>query len=156
MFCWNLIFFFLFRTNSISNSQIRADALNKNCLGVFGKKKHSYQCWQTLFFSFEGARLFLFFSFLFLFGSLIASAWVLFGYYISSKRSTFYPGLAIFIQNLAIFIRFVWLLNIYFQVCAYFLFFQHIIVKTCSKRRCWLIMRHVFRRLLSNLLLDVY
>jgi len=59
-----------------------------------------------------GARLFLFLSFLLAFGSLIASAWVLFGGYIYYKKEKLYPGIAIFNQNLAIFMRYVTLLNL--------------------------------------------
>lgn len=56
---------------------------------------------------FLDARLFLLFSFILLFGSLIASAWVLFGFYLPSKKMNLYPGIAIFGQNLAIAIRLV-------------------------------------------------
>ncbi|CAM2718672.1 unnamed protein product [Rotaria socialis] len=54
-----------------------------------------------------GARLILFISFIFVFGSFIASVWVLFGYYVAYKKERLYPGLAIFGQNLAILIRYV-------------------------------------------------
>jgi hypothetical protein len=56
---------------------------------------------------FVGARIILFIAFLLAFGSLIGGAWVLFGYYIPYKKETIYPGIAIFLHNLAIFIRFV-------------------------------------------------
>jgi hypothetical protein len=59
-----------------------------------------------------GARLFLFFSFLLAFASLIAGAWVLFGGYIYYKKEKLYPALAIFSQNLAIFMRYIKLLNL--------------------------------------------
>lgn len=52
-----------------------------------------------------GARIILFIAFLLAFGSLIGGAWVFFGYYIPYKKNVLYPGIAIFIQNLAIFIR---------------------------------------------------
>ena len=61
----------------------------------------------SLLFLFIGARSLLFISFLLAFGSLIASTWLLFGYYVFQKREPLYSGIAIFGQNLAIFIRFV-------------------------------------------------
>ena len=54
-----------------------------------------------------GARILLFIAFLLAFGAVIGGAWVLFGYYIPYKKDTLYPGVAIFVQNVAIFIRFV-------------------------------------------------
>lgn len=54
-----------------------------------------------------GARVLLFIAFLLAFGAVIGGAWVLFGYYIPYKKDKLYPGVAIFVQNLAIFIRFV-------------------------------------------------
>ncbi len=54
---------------------------------------------------FIGARIILFIAFLLAFGSLIGGGWVLFGYYVAYKKSPIYPGVAVFVQNLAIFIR---------------------------------------------------
>ncbi|CAF0773361.1 unnamed protein product [Adineta steineri] len=78
--------FALILANSISNSQVLGDTNEDNCLGQFG------------------ARSLLFISFLLAFGSLIASAWLLFGYYISHKQGNLYPIVMIFVQNLIIFI----------------------------------------------------
>ncbi|CAF2466510.1 unnamed protein product [Rotaria sp. Silwood2] len=72
--------------NCVSNSQVRGYDDGDNSLGQIG------------------ARFVLFISFLLVFGSFIASAWVLFGYYVTYKKDRLYPGLAIFVQNLAILI----------------------------------------------------
>ncbi|CAF0858753.1 unnamed protein product [Adineta ricciae] len=77
----------LILVNSVSNAQVRGDAYGDSCVGQVG------------------ARIILFIAFLLAFGSLIGGAWVLFGYYIPYKSSDkIYPGIAIFCQNLAIFI----------------------------------------------------
>ncbi|CAF0789183.1 unnamed protein product [Rotaria sordida] len=77
----------LILSNCVSNAQVRGyDNDNKNSIGQIG------------------SRFILFISFLLVFGSFIASAWVLFGYYVTYKKERFYPGLAIFGQNLAILI----------------------------------------------------
>jgi hypothetical protein len=60
---------------------------------------------------FTGARIILFIAFLLAFGALIGGGWVLFGYYVAYNKSPIYPGIAIFTQNLAIFIRFVLLFS---------------------------------------------
>ncbi|UJR22980.1 hypothetical protein I4U23_026007 [Adineta vaga] len=78
--------FALILANSISNSKVLGDIDGDRCLNQFA------------------ARSLLFISFLLAFGSLIASAWLLFGYYIFHKKDTIYPGIVIFSQNLAIFI----------------------------------------------------
>ena len=61
----------------------------------------------TVIFQYIGARVLLFVAFLMAFGSVIGGAWVFFGYYIPYKKDTLYPGVAVFVQNLLIFIRFV-------------------------------------------------
>ena len=68
-----------------------------------------------------GARVLLFIAFLLAFGSVIGGAWVLFGYYIPHKKDKLYPGVAIFVQNLAIFIRSVDVLVFFFD-SIFFLF----------------------------------
>ena len=73
---------------------------------------------------FIGARIILFIAFLLAFGALIGGAWVLFGYYVAYKKDPIYPGVAVFVQNLAIFLRFV--TSTYFSFSIYFSFFQHI------------------------------
>ncbi|XP_048459005.1 transmembrane protein 50B [Rhincodon typus] len=52
--------------------------------------------------SFTGARIWLFIGFMLMFGSLIASMWILFGAYVVPKINV-YPGLAVFFQNALIF-----------------------------------------------------
>ncbi|CAF0877021.1 unnamed protein product [Adineta steineri] len=76
----------LILVNAVSNSQVRGDSYGDSCMGQVG------------------ARIMLFISFLLAFGSLIGGAWVLFGYYVPYKSDKLYPGIAIFSQNLAIFI----------------------------------------------------
>ncbi|CAF87742.1 unnamed protein product, partial [Tetraodon nigroviridis] len=49
-----------------------------------------------------GARLWLFIGFMMMFGSLIASTWILFGAYVVPKLEVA-PGLAVFFQNVFIF-----------------------------------------------------
>lgn len=78
----------LFMINAVSNGQIRGDSYTDGCLGNVG------------------ARVWLFVGFLLAFGSLIASAWVLFGPYVANKDkdTPVYPGVAVFLQNLFIFL----------------------------------------------------
>ncbi|CAF1379747.1 unnamed protein product [Adineta ricciae] len=78
--------FALILANSIANSKVLGDIDGDRCLNQFG------------------ARSLLFISFLLAFGSLIASTWLLFGYYVFQKREPLYPGIVIFGQNVAIFI----------------------------------------------------
>ena len=99
----------------MSNGQLRGDSFTTGCLGA------------------RGARVWFFFGFLLGFGSLIGASWILFGEYlitsesrqwtIVNKRETSmcivcpfsdanndfkptytYPGVAIFMQNLFIFL----------------------------------------------------
>ncbi|CAF3894117.1 unnamed protein product [Rotaria sp. Silwood2] len=83
--------FALILVNSVSNSQVRGDGYGDSCVGQF-----EILC--------VGARIILFIAFLLAFGSVIGGAWVLFGYYVPYKSDKLYPGIAIFSQNLAIFI----------------------------------------------------
>ncbi|CAF1575566.1 unnamed protein product [Rotaria magnacalcarata] len=76
----------LILVNSVSNSQVRGESYSDGCIGQVG------------------ARIILFIAFLLAFGSVIGGAWVLFGYYVPYKHDKIYPGIAIFSQNLAIFI----------------------------------------------------
>lgn len=75
----------LLMINMVSNGQIRGDSYSDGCLG------------QT------GARIWLFIGFLLSFGSLIASAWILFGIYVVPQKNPFWPGVAVFLQNTLIF-----------------------------------------------------
>ncbi|CAB1346575.1 unnamed protein product [Coregonus sp. 'balchen'] len=73
-----------FMINAVSNGQVRGDAYGEGCFGR------------------TGARLWLFIGFMIMFGSLIASIWILFGGYVVPKKDV-YPGLAVFFQNALIF-----------------------------------------------------
>jgi len=81
----------LFMINSVSNGQIRGDlSYTDGCIGSIG------------------ARLWLFFGFLCAFASLITASWILFGPYVADNYGPdpldVYPGVAVFLQNLFIFI----------------------------------------------------
>uniref|UniRef100_A0A8C6TP74 Transmembrane protein 50B n=1 Tax=Neogobius melanostomus TaxID=47308 RepID=A0A8C6TP74_9GOBI len=73
-----------FMINAVSNGQVRGDMYGEGCLGR------------------TGARLWLFLGFMMMFGSLIASIWILFGAYVAAKKEVA-PGLAVFFQNAFIF-----------------------------------------------------
>ncbi|CAH2219252.1 transmembrane 50B [Pelobates cultripes] len=73
-----------FMINAVSNAQVRGDSYSDGCLGR------------------TGARIWLFIGFMLMFGSLIASMWILFGAYVT-KGINVYPGLAVFFQNALIF-----------------------------------------------------
>ncbi|XP_069744911.1 transmembrane protein 50B isoform X3 [Narcine bancroftii] len=75
-----------FMINAVSNGQVRGDGYSEGCLGK------------------TGARIWLFIGFMLMFGSLIASMWILFGAYVVPKANV-YPGLAVFFQNALIFFR---------------------------------------------------
>eukprot|EP00064_Thunnus_orientalis_P023095 superscaffoldBa00008407_g23323 len=79
---FSTIAFFLI--NAVSNGQVRGDMYGEGCLGR------------------TGARLWLFLGFMMMFGSLIASIWILFGGYVVPKKEVA-PGLAVFFQNAFIF-----------------------------------------------------
>lgn len=70
--------------NAVSNAQVRGDSYESGCLGR------------------TGARVWLFIGFMLMFGSLIASMWILFGAYVTQNIDV-YPGLAVFFQNALIF-----------------------------------------------------
>ncbi|XP_030284180.1 transmembrane protein 50B-like [Sparus aurata] len=73
-----------FMINAVSNGQVRGDTYGEGCFGR------------------TGARLWLFIGFMMMFGSLIASIWILFGGYVVPKKEVA-PGLAVFFQNAFIF-----------------------------------------------------
>ncbi|XP_023782168.1 transmembrane protein 50B isoform X1 [Cyanistes caeruleus] len=75
-----------FMINAVSNAQVRGDSYSDGCLGR------------------TGARIWLFIGFMLMFGSLIASMWILFGAYVTQNTNV-YPGLAVFFQNALIFFR---------------------------------------------------
>ncbi|KAH0624856.1 hypothetical protein JD844_032719 [Phrynosoma platyrhinos] len=75
-----------FMINAVSNAQVRGDSYGDGCLGR------------------TGARVWLFIGFMLMFGSLIASMWILFGAYVTQNINV-YPGLAVFFQNALIFFR---------------------------------------------------
>ncbi|XP_064435372.1 transmembrane protein 50B isoform X3 [Mirounga angustirostris] len=76
-----------FMINAVSNAQVRGDSYESGCLGR------------------TGARVWLFIGFMLMFGSLIASMWILFGAYVTQNTDV-YPGLAVFFQNALIFFSF--------------------------------------------------
>lgn len=76
----------LFMINAVSNGQVRGDAYTTGCLGQ------------------RGARVWLFIGFVFGFGSLIASCWILFGAYVIPNKDPQWPGVAVFLQNAFIFL----------------------------------------------------
>lgn len=80
---------FHFSVNSISNSRFHGDYYNDGCMGSV--------C----------ARVILFLSFLFVFGSVIAGSWILIALYIIPDNKPIYPGVAVFLQSLLLFFRFV-------------------------------------------------
>jgi hypothetical protein len=51
------------------------------------------------------SRVILFLSFLFVFGSVIAGAWIMIALYIIPNAEHIYPGVAVFLQSLLIFAR---------------------------------------------------
>ncbi|CAJ0929955.1 unnamed protein product [Ranitomeya imitator] len=73
-----------FMINAVSNAQVRGDGYSDGCLGR------------------TGARIWLFIGFMMMFGSLIASMWILFGAFVTQNVNV-YPGLAVFFQNALIF-----------------------------------------------------
>lgn len=75
----------LFMINSVSNGQVQGESYGNGCLG------------QT------GSRIWLFIGFLLAFGSVIASAWILFGMYVVPQKDPYWPGVAVFLQNALIF-----------------------------------------------------
>jgi hypothetical protein len=79
----------VFSVNSISNSRFRGDVYRDGCVGSML------------------ARVILFLSFLFVFGSVIAGAWIMIALYMIPNAKHTYPGVALFIQSLLIFARYV-------------------------------------------------
>ncbi|CAF2338333.1 unnamed protein product [Rotaria sp. Silwood2] len=71
--------------NSISNSRFRGDYYRDGCVGLVL------------------ARVILFLSFLFVFGSVIAGAWIMIALYLIPNAEHVYPGVALFLQSLLIF-----------------------------------------------------
>uniref|UniRef100_A0A2P2HZ73 Transmembrane protein 50A-like n=2 Tax=Hirondellea gigas TaxID=1518452 RepID=A0A2P2HZ73_9CRUS len=76
----------MFMINTISNGQVRGDSYDGGCMGSFG------------------ARIWLFFGLMLSFGSLIGACWILFDGYVASGFTPVYPGVAVFMQNLLIFL----------------------------------------------------
>ncbi|XP_012590241.1 PREDICTED: transmembrane protein 50B [Condylura cristata] len=60
-----------FMINAVSNAQVRGDSYESGCLGR------------------TGARVWLFIGFMLMFGSLIASMWILFGAYVTQSKYLF-------------------------------------------------------------------
>ncbi|KAI1303146.1 Transmembrane protein 50A [Halotydeus destructor] len=75
----------LFMINAVSNGQVRGESYTNGFLGQ------------------RGARIWLFVGFVLGFASMIASVWILFGDFIIQGKALLYPGLALFFQNLCIF-----------------------------------------------------
>ncbi|KAJ8792351.1 hypothetical protein J1605_019907 [Eschrichtius robustus] len=61
-----------FMINAVSNAQVRGDSYESGCLGR------------------TGARVWLFIGFMLMFGSLIASMWILFGAYVTQNSQALY------------------------------------------------------------------
>ncbi|XP_015917329.1 transmembrane protein 50A [Parasteatoda tepidariorum] len=76
----------LFMINAVSNGQVRGDAYTTGCMGQ------------------RGARVWLFLGFVLGFGSLIGSCWILFGLYVIPMKDPQGPGVAVFLQNIFIFL----------------------------------------------------
>nr|XP_042913597.1 transmembrane protein 50A-like [Parasteatoda tepidariorum] len=74
------------RINAVSNGQVRGDAYTTGCMGQ------------------RGARVWLFLGFVLGFGSLIGSCWILFGLYVIPMKDPQGPGVAVFLQNIFIFL----------------------------------------------------
>jgi hypothetical protein len=51
----------------------------------------------------SGAQIWLFIGFVFGFGSIIGSIWIFFAAFVAAGPTYFYPGVALFLQNLLIF-----------------------------------------------------
>lgn len=111
----SLPFFFPVSVNSISNSRFRGDYYRDGCVG------------SVL------ARVILFLSFLFVFGSVIAGAWIMIALYIIPNATSVYPGVAVFLQSVFIFARLFFNLIDRKTEIIYFLFlFQHTHTKIWS------------------------
>jgi len=76
----------MFMVNTVSNAQITGDAYEGGCLGGFG------------------AKIWFFVGLMMSFGSLLGAAWVLFGRYVVPGAAPVYPGVAVFLQNVFIFV----------------------------------------------------
>jgi len=80
----------MFMVNGVSSATLESpDSYTNGCLGV------------------RGARIWFFFGCLMGFGSLIGASYILFGEYVAQtnfKPTATYPGVAIFLQNLSIFL----------------------------------------------------
>jgi len=76
----------LFMINAVSNAQAGGDAYTTGCMGQ------------------RGARMWLFLGFVLGFGALIASCWILFAEYVITMKTPQGPGVAVFLQNIFIFL----------------------------------------------------
>jgi hypothetical protein len=76
----------IFRMNSVTNQQVRGDTYDSGCFGS------------------AGARIWIFTAFVMAFSTLIASMWIFFGVYIVPIKNPQYPGLAVLLQNVLIFL----------------------------------------------------
>ncbi|XP_076637106.1 transmembrane protein 50A [Colletes latitarsis] len=72
--------------NSVTNAQVRGDAYNGGFLGARGVR-----CW-------------LFFGFVMGFAEIIAACWILFADFIAAGPQHYWPGIALFLQNMFIFL----------------------------------------------------
>ncbi|CAK9832382.1 Transmembrane protein 50A [Anthophora retusa] len=76
----------LFMVNSVTNAQIRDDTYNGGYLGA------------------GGARSWLFIGFVMGFAAVIAACWILFADFVAAGAQHYWPGVALFLQNIFIFL----------------------------------------------------
>ncbi|XP_043786910.1 transmembrane protein 50A [Apis laboriosa] len=76
----------LFMINSVTNAQMRGDALNGGYLGA------------------RGARGWLFVGFVMGFAAVIAACWILFADFVAIGAQHHWPGVGLFLQNVFIFL----------------------------------------------------
>ncbi|KAL7644051.1 UNVERIFIED_CONTAM: hypothetical protein RMT77_004863 [Armadillidium vulgare] len=76
----------MFMVNSVSNSQIAGEGMTDGCLGLMG------------------SRVWFFLGLMLTFGSMIGACWILFGGFVIPKVDPQWPGVAVFLQNMFIFL----------------------------------------------------
>ncbi|KAF3820516.1 hypothetical protein GH733_013692 [Mirounga leonina] len=74
-----------FMINAVSNAQVRGDSYESGCLGRTAVEMSEIV--KPILHA--GARVWLFIGFMLMFGSLIASMWILFGAYVTQSKYLF-------------------------------------------------------------------